>query len=232
MDAVLSLHRKPGNEIILCGDINVDYLNEKCYKRHQLDTLLFSYNLISTVKFPTRSVNGTSSIIDNIFIDKIHVGNYTLHPLINGLSDHDSQILQLNNINIPTRLNKTKTIRNFSKRNIQNFKTHLSYEIWDTIFGKQDVNEIFNNFHNIFLRIFHSSFPEKKIQLQDKGKTWITKGIRTSIKIKRDLYLKCRNSNNHKLKTYYKSYCKLLAKIIRQAKILHYSNQILRSNNK
>jgi len=35
MDAVLSLHRKPGNEIILCGDINVDYLNEKCYKRRQ-----------------------------------------------------------------------------------------------------------------------------------------------------------------------------------------------------
>jgi len=140
MDAVLSLHRKPGNEIILCGDINVDYLNEKCYKRHQLDTLPFSYNLISTVKFPTRSVNGTSSIIDNIFTDKIHVGNYTIHPLINGLSDHDGQILQLNNINISTRLNKTRTICNFSKHNVQNFKTHLSYEIWDTIFGKQDVN--------------------------------------------------------------------------------------------
>ena len=177
MDAVLSLHRKAGNEIIICGDINVDYLNEKCYKCHQLDTLLISYNLISTVKFPTRSVNGTSSTIDNIFIDKIHVDNHTLHPLINGLSDHDGQILQLNNINISTRLNKTKTIRNFSKHNVQNFKIHLSYEIWDTIFGKQDVNEVFNNFHNIFLRIFHSSFPEKETQLQDKDKTWITKGI-------------------------------------------------------
>ena len=44
-------------------------------------------------------------------------------------------------------------------------------------FGKQDVNEVFNNFHNIFLRIFHSSFPEKETQLQDKDKTWITKGI-------------------------------------------------------
>jgi hypothetical protein len=52
-----------------------------------------SYKLISTVRFPTRSVNGTSSAIDNIFIDKTHIGNYTLHPLINGLSDHDGQIL-------------------------------------------------------------------------------------------------------------------------------------------
>jgi hypothetical protein len=43
----------------------------------------------------------------------------------------------------------------------------------------------FNNFHNNFLRIFQSSFPEKKIQ--DKGKTWITKGIQTSIKNKRSI---------------------------------------------
>jgi tyrosyl-tRNA synthetase len=161
----------------------------------------------------------------------MHVGNHTLNPLINGLSDRGGQILQLRNINIPTRLNTTKTIRNFSKHNIQNFKTNLSYEIWDTIFGKQDANETFNNFHNTFLRIFHSSFPEKEIQLQDKVKTWITKGIQTSIKNKGELYLKCRNSNNHKLKNYYKSYCKLLAKIITQAKALHYRNQILRSNN-
>jgi len=232
LDTVLSLYRKPGFEIILCGDININYLNEKCYKRHQLDTLLISYGLINTVRFPTRNINGTSSIIDNIFIDKIHVGNYTILPLINGLSDHDGQMLQLNSTNTPIQLNKTKTIRNFSKLNIQNFKIHLSYEIWDDIFGKQEVNEIFNIFHNTFLRIFHSSFPEKKLQLLKEDNAWITKGIQTCIKNKRELYLKYRNSNNHNLRTYYKSYCKVLAKTIRQAKALHYSNQILRSNNK
>jgi exonuclease III len=190
IDTILSQHSKPGTEINLCGDINIDYLNEKCHKREQLDTLLTSYNLISIVRFPTRSVRETSSAIDNIFIDKTHVGNYTLHPLFNGLSDHDGQILQLRNINIPTRLNETKTICNFSVHNIHNFKTNLSYETWDTIFGKHDVNEIFNNFHNTFLRIFHSSFPEKKIQLQIKDKTWITKVIQISIKNKRELYFK------------------------------------------
>jgi hypothetical protein len=82
------------------------------------------------------------------------------------------------------------------------------------------------------LRIFHSNFPEKEIKLQHKDKTWITKGILTYIKNKMELYLKCRNSNNHKLKSYYKLYCKLLSKIIRQAKALHYKNQILKSNNK
>jgi hypothetical protein len=82
----------------------------------------------------------------------MRVGNHTLHTLIIGLSDHGGQLLQLRNIDILTRLNKTKKIHNFSKHNIQNFKTYLSYEIWDTIYT-------FNNFHNSFLRIFSLKFP-------------------------------------------------------------------------
>ena len=66
----------------------------------------------------------------------MHIGNYTLHPLINGLSDHDGQILQLTNLslNISTQPNETKIIHNFCKHNIHNFKTNLSYEVWDTVF--------------------------------------------------------------------------------------------------
>jgi hypothetical protein len=37
----------------------------------------------------------------------------------------------------------------------------LRYEIWDTIFGENDVNEIFNNFHNTFLRIFLLKLSQK-----------------------------------------------------------------------
>jgi hypothetical protein len=39
-----------------------------------------------------------SRIIDNTFIDKIKYGNYSIHPLINRLSDHDSQLIKINNI--------------------------------------------------------------------------------------------------------------------------------------
>jgi exonuclease III len=89
IDTILSQFSKPNMEIIICGDINVNYLEENCYKRQQLDALLATYNLISTVRFPTRSLNRSVSAIDNIFIDKAREGKYTLYPLINGLSDHD-----------------------------------------------------------------------------------------------------------------------------------------------
>jgi exonuclease III len=57
IDTILNQLGKPDIEIIVCGDINIDYLDENCYKRQQLGTLLATYNLISTVRFPTNLSN-------------------------------------------------------------------------------------------------------------------------------------------------------------------------------
>ena len=46
IDALFNQFYKPNIEIIICGDINVNYLDENCNKRRQLDTLLATYNLI------------------------------------------------------------------------------------------------------------------------------------------------------------------------------------------
>ena len=59
-----------------------------------------------------------------------------------------------------TQSSNTRIIQNFNKCYIHDFKTKLSYEIWHKIFGENDVNKIFNNFHNTFLRIFYSSFSK------------------------------------------------------------------------
>ena len=48
-DTISNQLSKPNTEIIICGDININYLDGNCKKRQQLDTLLATYNLISTV---------------------------------------------------------------------------------------------------------------------------------------------------------------------------------------
>ena len=60
----------------------------------------------------------------------------------------------------------------------------------------------------------------------------MTKGLKISINQKTDLYLRCRNSNDQRLKDRYKIYCKILSKLVVQAKHLQYSKQISNSNNK
>jgi exonuclease III len=92
LEIILNSLYKHNSEFITCGDININYL-EPSNKKNQLDNLLGTYNLIDTVSFPTRIVNNTATLIDNIFIDNRR--SYTTKPCLNGLSDHDSQILTL-----------------------------------------------------------------------------------------------------------------------------------------
>jgi hypothetical protein len=87
------------DNITLCGDFIINYLNENQNKQ-VLNSLLTSCNLYSIIDFPTRINNNSRSMIDNIFLNKFKSENYSVSPLINGLSDHDAQVLSLFNINI------------------------------------------------------------------------------------------------------------------------------------
>ena len=77
---------------IICGDININYLVDS-YKKKQLDSILYSFNLCSIVNFPTRIGPSSLSTIDNVFIDNLYLNKYDIAPLINGLSDHDAQLM-------------------------------------------------------------------------------------------------------------------------------------------
>ena len=100
------------------------------------------------------------------------------------------------------------------------------------IYQEHDINKIFTTFLNIFVIIFEASFP-KIYHVKQKDNAWITKGIRISCQRKRSLYILSRNSDDVKLKTYYKHYCSILRKTIREAKKkLYYNELILSSENK
>ena len=94
IDAVLQSLHSPSLGIIICGDLNINYLvlNEQ---RNQLDNLLLLYSLVGIVDFPTRLTNTLSTAIDDIFIDVSEFHDYVVTPFSNGLSDHDVQILAI-----------------------------------------------------------------------------------------------------------------------------------------
>jgi exonuclease III len=95
LDNILNALHNYKTEFIVCGNINISYL-EINNKKKQLHNLLCTstYNLIGTVHFPTRIVHNSATLIDNIFIDNRR--NYTIKQCINGLPDHDAQLITLN----------------------------------------------------------------------------------------------------------------------------------------
>ena len=94
LDKVLNSLYTIDSHIIICGDININFLIDNEQKR-KLENMLLTYNLTGIVNFPTR-INGTSfTAIDNIFFDTSCFEEYTVSPLINDLSDHDRQIVRI-----------------------------------------------------------------------------------------------------------------------------------------
>ena len=121
---------------------------------------------MSTVYFPMRIVDNSISVIDNIFIDVSR--NYTIEPYINGLSDHDAQVITIDSacaLNVNT---DPYCVRIINKNSIAEFHLQLSWESWDGVFGGNDVSLMFNNFLNSYLRYYHSSCLEKKKKTQSQ----------------------------------------------------------------
>jgi hypothetical protein len=52
-------------------------------------------------------------------------------PIVNGLSDHDAQLLVLNNIEVQNPKYYRYNKRLINKTSIENFKISLSYETWE-----------------------------------------------------------------------------------------------------
>ena len=127
---ILNHLTKPNTEFVICGDINVDYSHVKSSKRQELDTLLTTYNLISTTDYPIRCTYRSNTATDNIFINSTHEGTYSTYPITNGLSDHDGQLIQFHNLMIKTDHRVTRCIRDFNDNNIQDFNAKLSFETW------------------------------------------------------------------------------------------------------
>jgi hypothetical protein len=125
LDIILNKLCNNKAEFIICGDVNINYL-ENNDRRQQLDALLNTYNLIGTVNFPTRIVKNSRTATDNIYINKRR--NYTINPLINALSDHDAQMIIIDNMMLTEQVHNHHYMRKYTNYNINKFQNMKSYE--------------------------------------------------------------------------------------------------------
>jgi hypothetical protein len=92
-------------DFIICGDININFPVD-CDRKRQLDALFPTYNLTSVITFPTRIQHASATAIDNIFIDITEVDKHSIEPIINGLSDHDAEVLTFFSLRVKPPNNK------------------------------------------------------------------------------------------------------------------------------
>jgi hypothetical protein len=88
--------------------MNVKYCTDT--ERRQLGSVLNSYNLFSTIHFPTSNQNGSNTATNNIIIDTFAFTKCKIIPIINGLSDHVARLLIKKELHMRIGTNYTKSI--------------------------------------------------------------------------------------------------------------------------
>jgi hypothetical protein len=155
LDDTLKYLNNPKSEFLICGDINVD--------------------------FATRTQNGSSTVINNIFVDITRLSSFSIFPITNGLSDHDDQFLTINNTvpatNIVSLEQRTREINN---ETIMQFQLQLTNETWESVYIDNDTNDKFNSFLCTFFNNFEANFPVKYKSTHRNKNGWITQGIKIS----------------------------------------------------
>jgi len=179
MENILNHFLKPTVTFLICGDLNINLL-AKSNEAINLLTLMNTYKLTQVVNFPTRITNNTESLRDTAFVDTSMYDKIEIKPFINGLPDHDVQIICLHKSNITSQQNfQKKKSRLINDQTISSFQQLLKAETWNQVYNSSCSNETFNKFQEIFLRHYEASSPVIYVNCRSKKNNWITKGINT-----------------------------------------------------
>ena len=186
--------------------------------------------MMGSSSFPTRNIQESHTLIDNIFLDNIF--STTTHSITNCMSDHDAQLVSISNLALPCIKHLPQYRRIIDEHSICKFTELLSHERWDAIFQNDNINTISNIFSDTYIKIFQTCFPLKRKLIPSDCKPWLMQGIRTSCSNKKKLYNTNRFNNDPGFKQYYKKYCKTSMLIITASKRKYYDTLISKSSNK
>jgi hypothetical protein len=101
--------------------------------------------------------------------------------------------------------NRPIKLRIINDHSTAEFQYLLSFKQWEDVFGANDIDTMFKNFLNTYLRCFYASYVKRNVSNNTKSHNgWITHRIKISYRRKRELYILSRTSNDVSLKLYYK----------------------------
>ena len=216
--------KKEKKTVMISGDFNLLHYDKKEMVTN-FHNVMLTNNLQTCITEPTRIINNCiHSLVDNIFIntlDTIHSGNI----LENISYDHLPNFLILES-ELLKQTKKSITVRDTKTFDQDEFTRELYHlNLCEHIELAENANTAYNIFHKRFLSLLNKHAPYKSLtkrEINISQKPWLTKGILTSINIKRKLFKTYKNTNQNEIYTRYKKYRDLLNSLIRKSKKSHY----------
>lgn len=232
LDNLLQFLLKNTSQVILCGDLNIDLLEDTSSSR-KLNSLLQSYNLTCFVNIPTRISSSSATCIDHVFSD-INPNNIEVEVMNTALSDHFGIFMSLPKIKINRTIKDKTKFRIFNEKNYDQFERFMLTTDWEKVYNyTMSADEASTNFFNKTAEIFNIVFPKKHLNKNKKSTPpWSNEELRQDSENLRNMYLDSKALGSKHLKMNYKIAKKKYHKKYNMYRKNYNSSRINKAKNK
>lgn len=191
------------DEVICCGDTNINFLDLNNRKTSLFMDCIDSFNLKQVINSPTRVTGTSSTLIDIILISNGLDCNCGTQALPH-ISDH---YLIYCTLSIPKLKSEPyyQEIRNLKFIDTNHLNELLSITPFENIFNIEDINDKVDYFNNLMITLYDTIAPLKKIKIKRRNPPWLTANVKFMIKLRNNALCRFNNTNNVNHWEYYKS---------------------------
>ena len=224
LNELLSQLKSEKKNIYIMGDFNINLLNvDDHLPSAEFLEMMYSYSFLPLINKPTRVKSTSATLIDNIYCNNIDNNDLVLTGIFfTDLSDHFPIFcVSKNKVNEeqPQCIKK----RIFNDANKLKFMNMIQDLQWTNVLSCNDCQEAFTNFYTKFVYCYNQSFPLKDWCVNYRTrKSWLSSGMKESIKRKNKLYVKSIKFPSLQNIRVYKIYRNKLNSVLRKAERDHY----------
>lgn len=218
--------------IIIAGDFNICINTEKQNGETLLD-VIFEMGLHNAFVEASREDPNSRRCIDNIFLNA-QKSEYTKAVVNLHMGDHLGQMVSLM-LHAPKNEKQKVIIRNYNKKNLDNFKQLLDKSDWNKLYKQQlTAEECYREFQNILVKNFDMAFP-KKIKVKTENDWKIQYKTEELLKMENQLqaiYVIIKSTRDNTLMPMYRDMKKQFSAKINTEKSKHYTRRLQTAENK
>ena len=148
--------------IFLDSNINLLRVQNSTLCTNYLDTVI-THGFLQIISKATRIQQNRPSLIDHILTNS-NLTSYTAGTIIDDLSDHFMNFIQLNHSRLRHTNTEECTRRMINEANINNLRLALRTTDWSTVTSDNNADTSFNSFWDIFKTLFDTHLPIKRIK--------------------------------------------------------------------
>lgn len=190
------------DNIILCGDFNINLLDSVSYKSKRLIAFLLTNNLKNHIAQPTHFMGVGSSLIDIICTDAKVLNTDIDH--IAELGAHALIFIELS-VKIPKVKPQTIVSRSFKKIDDIKFNKDVGLINWNALSVITNVEDKLTFFNHHVLQLFDSHAPLQKHIIKESSKPWLTSNVHYMISLRNQAHKKYQHTKSDSDKDNYKT---------------------------